>query len=295
MLLAKQISIVYFLKLIKWDVMAVFLYACLVGAMDYLTFFKELTIPLSVSAMIGTLLSLLLAFRTSQSYERWWEARVIWGAIVNDSRTLIRQLIQFIPNDSQKTDYVKQFAIRQSIWCYALAEGLRKCPPTQKVEQYMQQLGADSDNRPNLLLSKHAEQLALLSDQYDINANKQVQLDSTIQRLTDAMGRCERIKNTVFPRSYSVLIHFLIYVLTTIFPFGLDDHHWAIEICLATMVPVLFIAIERTAILMQDPFENKPTDTPMTALSKTIERNLMEMAQMPAPEQASPIATFYLM
>ncbi|MCD8739816.1 hypothetical protein LT679_04315 [Mucilaginibacter roseus] len=263
--------------------------------LDYYTFFKDLTIPLSVSALVATLLSLLLAFRTAQSYERWWEARIIWGAVVNDSRTLIRQLLQFLPNDDRKTGYVQNFAIRQSIWCYALAESLRKCPPTEKVQQYIQKVGADSDNRPNLLLSKHAAELAKLSEHYNLNNNKQVQLDSTLQRLTDSMGRCERIKNTVFPRAYSILIHFLIYVLTTIFPFGLDDHHWAVEICLATLVPVLFIAIERTAILMQDPFENKPTDTPMTAISKTIERNLMEMADLPKPQQAAPADTFYLM
>jgi putative membrane protein len=59
-------------------------------------------------------------------------------------------------------------------------------------------LGVDSSNRPNLLLSKHAEQLAALGEEYNLNANKQVQLDNTIQRLTDSMGKCERIKNTVF-------------------------------------------------------------------------------------------------
>jgi putative membrane protein len=295
MLLAKQISITYFLKLIKWDVIAVFLYACLVGMLDYFTFFKDLTIPLGVSAMVGTLLSLLLAFRTAQSYERWWEARIIWGAIVNDSRTLIRQLIHFLPNDAKKHDYIEDFANRQVIWCYALSEGLRKCTGSDKVNNYITKFDISSENLPNGLLSRHTEELAALSDHYNLNANKQVQLDNTIQRLTDSMGRCERIKNTVFPRAYSVLIHFLIYVLTTIFPFGLDDHHWAIEICLATLVPILFITIERTAILMQDPFENKPTDTPMTALSITIERNLMEMARKPMPAKRNSESSFFIM
>ncbi|MBL4676772.1 MAG: hypothetical protein JKY70_11305 [Mucilaginibacter sp.] len=294
MLLNKQISIIYFLKLIKWDVLAVFVYACLVGAMDYFSFFKDLSIPFSISAMIGTLLSLLLAFRTAQSYERWWEARTVWGSIVNDSRTLIRQLIQFLPENDQKSGVVKEFSIRQSLWCYALTEALRKCR-SEKVDEYMRGLNKDSDNRPNLLLTLHAERLSEISRDFQLNPNKQVQMDNTLQRLTDAMGKCERIKNTVFPRAYSVLIHFLIYVLTTIFPFGLDDQHWGIEICLATIVPVLFIAIERTAILMQDPFENQPTDTPMNALSATIERNLAEMASLPKPEQPVPRDTFYLM
>jgi len=295
MLLKKNISIAYFLNLIKWDVLAIAIYASLVGALDNIAFFKEITIPLGVSALTATLLSLLLAFRTSQSYERWWEARVIWGAIVNDSRTFIRQLIHFLPNDEKKADYVKDFAIRQSVWCYTLADSLRKVPFSDKVINYFTDRGFESDNRPNFLLTQHVEQLSVVSHVYDLNINAQVQLDGTISRLTDHMGKCERIKNTVFPRSYSVLIHFLIYVLMTMLPFGLDDNHPVVEAILATIVPVLFIAIERTAILMQDPFENKPTDTPMTTLSATIERNLMEMANTPVGAQPNAVESYYMM
>ncbi|GAB3920762.1 bestrophin family protein [Mucilaginibacter myungsuensis] len=295
MLLKKNISIVYFLKLIKWDVMAITLYSIMVGTLDHFAFFNDIDIPLSVSALVGTLLSLLLAFRTSQSYERWWEARNIWGAIVNDSRSLIRQLIHFLPNDDMKTQYIQSFAIRQYTWCYALTEGLRKVPASDKVDSYFKALGADSDNRPNLLLTKHAEAMAEITDHYQLDPNRQVQIDNTIVKLTDAMGKCERIKNTVFPRSYSVMIHFLIYVLMTILPFGLEDNHYIVEIMVATLVPVLFIAIERTAILMQDPFENKPTDTPMSSLSATIERNLTEMAELPAHPKPAEAGTFYVM
>lgn len=296
MLLKKHISVNYFLKLIKWDVLAIFIYSCLVGTLDRISLFKDLTIPLSVSTLIGTLLSLLLAFRTAQSYERWWEARIIWGAIVNDSRTLIRQLIMFLPTDKQKQTYIKTFAERQAIWCFTLSENLRKVPFSDKVNNFFNELGQDGDNRPNIILTKHTEALAEISDVYQLDPNKQVALDATITRLTDAMGKCERIKNTVFPRSYSVLIHFLIYVFMTVLPFGLEDNHWLIEIAVATMVPVLFIAIERTTILMQDPFENKPTDTPMTTISTTIENNLLEMAGLPTkPVKSAQPDDYYIM
>ncbi|MFD2863411.1 bestrophin family protein [Mucilaginibacter antarcticus] len=295
MLLKKRISVVYFLNLIKWDIMAIVIYSVLVGMLDHNSFFRDMVIPVSISALIGTLLSLLLAFRTGQSYERWWEARVVWGAIVNDSRTLIRQLIQFIPAGEEKAAHIERFAIRQATWCYALAEGLRRVSPSAITDNYINELGTDSENRPNLLLTRHAEDLAALSAQYKLDANKQVQLDNTIVKLTDAMGKCERIKNTIFPRSYSVMIHFMIYVLMTILPFGLDDNHFLIEIAVSIMIPSLFIAIERTAILMQDPFENKPTDTPMSTLSATIERNLMEMANLPIPHKPTEPDTFYIM
>jgi putative membrane protein len=295
MLVNRGISIFYFLRLIKWDALTMFLFAVLMGTFDNYSFLKNIDVPFGLSALVGTLLSLLLAFRTSQSYERWWEARIIWGAIVNDSRTLIRQLIEFIPPGADKAAFVQSFAVRQSMWCYALANTLRKVDMPPPVKEYCRDRQLRSDNLPNLLLTKHAEELAQLAAHYNLDANMQMQVNGTLQRLTDSMGKCERIKNTVFPRSYSLLIHFLIYVFMTILPFGLEHNNPWVEVLLVTFVPVLFISIERTAILMQDPFENRPTDTPMTSLSETIERNLLEMAQMPEVHKVSQTAEYYVM
>ncbi|SEM76539.1 putative membrane protein [Mucilaginibacter gossypiicola] len=296
MLLKKRISITYFLNLIKYDIIAVAAYAILAGTFDHYWLLKEVSIPLAVSAFVGTLLSLLLAFRTSQSYQLWWEARIIWGGIVNDSRTLIRQAKQFFPKTKDGEELVAKLAEQQILWCFALTENLRKVPFTGPVAEYVTVNQVKTNNLPNHLLDKHADLLANASEKFNINANKQVQIDSTIARLCDGMGKCERLKNTVFPRSYSVMIHFLIYVLMTLLPFGLEDKSKFIEICLTFAIPVLFIAIERTAILMQDPFENKPTDTPMTTLSRTIEGNLREMIGKPAaPVQPSQPEIYYIM
>lgn len=286
MLLNKRISISYFLDLIKWDILAIALYAIFAGSLDHYGILQRISIPLAVSSLIATIVSLLLAFRTSQSYERWWEARLIWGAIVNDSRTLIRQVKTYLPEE------VNEFAHRQIIWCYALSESLRGLPFSEKVKVYLSTYNTDSRNWPNFLLNKHAEVLAAAQQ---LNPNRQVQIDATIARLCDAMGKCERIKKTVFPKSYSLLIHFLIYVLMTILPFGLEDRTQWMEIIIVFVVPVLFIAIERTAIIMQDPFENKPTDTPMTAISQTIEVNLLEMIGEVVPEQEVQEDSYYLM
>lgn len=295
MLLNKGISISYFLRLIKWDILAIVIYATVIGLLDHYLFLKGFEIPLAIPALVGTLISLLLAFRTSQSYERWWEARTIWGAIVNDSRTLVRQLLLFLPEDEEKQGIVQRFAERQFVWCFVLTAGLRKVSLDHDSRRYIERHHLESDNLPNLLLSEHAKELRLLSGKYRLDPNVVVQLDATLQRITDSMGGCERIKNTVFPRSYGVLIHFLIYVLMSILPFGLEDDPFLLEIIVASLVPILFIAIERTAIIMQDPFEDKPTDTPMITLSSTIERNLREMSEMPAATKRPAAGSFYVM
>ena len=289
MLLNKRISIFTFLKQIKFDITAILIYAIVVGIADQYGFLSKIEIPIAMSAIIGTALSLLLAFRTAQAYERWWEARIMWGAIVNDSRTLIRQVKQFLPE--KDTKIVQDFAYRQIIWCYVLGESLRKLSYSKKVYDYVKEHKLSKNNIPNAIINQHSEALSKL----EISDFKQIQIDSTLSRLCDSMGKCERIKNTVFPKSYSLLVHFFIYVFATLLPFGLDDIYVLVEIFLTALIPIIFIAIERTAIILQDPFENVTTDIPMTSLAITIEINIKELigdTDLPIVEKPK---SFYIM
>ncbi len=251
------------------------IFAVVIGLLDMLPWFRKISLPLNIPALLGTAVSLLLAFRTSQSYERWWEARTVWGAIVNDSRTFVRLVIQFLPKGEEKS--IKDFAERQIIWTYALGESLRKQPFSEKVQQYLKENNISAVNIPNALLDAHSGQLREIAGSKGLTDFQQMQMNDMITRLCDSMGKCERLKNTVFPRSYSVLVHILIYVFAVILPFGLDDSQLIVEIGVTFLIPVVFISIEKTSILMQDPFENKPVDTPVTSLAQTIEINIRQM------------------
>lgn len=292
MLLNKRISILDFVKTIKIDLLIISIYAILIAIADKDSSANVIEIPIPITVSLGTAVILLLAFRTNQSYDRWWEARIVWGAIVNDSRTLIRQM-QTFTGRTAPDQLVKAMAMRQITWCYALGESLRKLPFSPKVTAYLQDHGISADNIPNALLSLHSQQIREAYEQEYINAYQQVQLDTTVSRLTDSMGRCERIKNTVFPKSYSLLIHLIIYLFATLLPFGLSDANLSVEIGLTIVIPMVFIAIERTSILMQDPFENQPLDTPMTALAETIELNIRQMTGDPTTFERTPVTTYY--
>ena len=275
MLLNKKISVWYFIREIKSQILFIAVFAVAIGLLDMLPWFQKISLPLNIPALLGTAVSLLLAFRTSQSYERWWEARTVWGAIVNDSRTLVRLIIQFMPEGKEQT--IKDFAERQIIWTYALGESLRKLPFSTKVKQYLDQHNVSAVNIPNALLDEHSRQIREITASKELTDFQQMQLNDIITRLCDSMGKCERLKNTVFPRSYSVLVHILIYVFAAILPFGLDDSLLAVEIMITFLIPVAFVAIEKTSIIMQDPFENGPVDTPVTSLAQTIEINIRQM------------------
>lgn len=274
MLLNKRISIGYFLRQIRSQIILIILFAFAMGYLDDSSIFDSVSIPLSIPALLGTAVSLLLAFRIAQSYDRWWEARIVWGAIVNDSRSLIRVVKQFLPGEPDET---KSFAERQIIWVYALGESLRKLPFSERVEVYLQQHQITANNIPNALLDEHSSHIHRIAEKTNISDFKEIQLNDIVIKLCDSMGKCERLKNTVFPKSYSILLHTLIYVFAFLLPFGLHDTQLTVEIAATIVIPVIFIAIEKTAIIMQDPFENTPVDTPMTSIAQTIEINILQM------------------
>lgn len=275
MLLNKKISVWYFIREIKSQILFIGIFAIAIGLLDMLPWFRKISLPLNIPALLGTAVSLLLAFRTSQSYERWWEARTVWGAIVNDSRTFIRLVTQFLPSEDHKT--IRDFAERQIIWTFALGESLRKLSFSDKVQKYLDENNINGLNIPNALLDEHSKQIKEVSALKGLTDFQQMQLNDMVTRLCDSMGKCERLKSTVFPRSYSILVHILIYVFALVLPFGLDDSQLTIEIIITFLIPIVFIAIEKTSIIMQDPFENRPVDTPVTSLAQTIEINIRQM------------------
>ncbi|RXM51990.1 MULTISPECIES: bestrophin family protein [unclassified Chryseobacterium] len=270
----QKISVWYFIREIKSQILFIGIFAVAIGLLDMLPWFQKISLPLNIPALLGTAVSLLLAFRTSQSYERWWEARTVWGAIVNDSRSFVRLVTQFLPAEDHKT--IREFAERQIIWTYALGESLRKLPFSDKVQGYLNENQINGTNIPNALLDAHSKQLKEIGTS-KLTDFQHMQLNDMVTRLCDSMGKCERLKNTVFPRSYSILVHTLIYVFAIILPFGLDDSQLIIEILITFLIPIVFITIEKTSIMMQDPFENRPVDTPVTSLAQTIEINIRQM------------------
>lgn len=284
-------SIFGFIKSIRIDIFRISIFTLAVGLLSQGKHLQHFAIPLGTVTIIATALSLLLTFRTGQAYDRWWEARMIWGAIVNDSRTFIRQLQLYLPKDQHAT--LKLFADRQIIWCQALTTTLRKLPDSASVQDYCTAHMITDSNKPNALLSLHAQQLKTCYENGLINTLHLQQLDDTLTRLCESMGKCERIKNTVFPASYGSLIHLLIYLFALILPFSLDDSFVWIKIILTAVIPIIFFIIEKTAILMQDPFENAPMDTPMTTISNTIAKNLYEMLQEPVIETPTKAANYY--
>lgn len=303
MLLKKNIPFRYIFGKIRYELLVILLYTTLIAVLHKTNSGLPIAIPLTIPALLGTVISLLLGFRSNQAYDRWWEARHIWGAIVNESRTLARQVLTFtdIVEEGDDVHLFRERIIRRQIgWCFSLGQALRGNPALHGLDGYLnrKELEAVShyDNVPSALLDQHGRDLKRALENGWINRYQQVELDRTVTRLCDAMGKCERIKHTVFPSTYSLYIHFSLLLFITLLPFGVIEYFGFLEIPLVMAVSASFLLIEKMAIHLQDPFENKPTDTPMTAIARNIEKNLRQMLrdqEMPEYEQTEHV--FYVL
>lgn len=304
MLLKENIPLKYVFGKIRFEILLVTVYSLTINILYYQYDFTNLVIPISVPMVLGTVLSLLLAFRSNQAYDRWWEARTIWGAIVNDSRSLTRQVLSLMDAAYQSEDltaFQERFVKRQAAWCYSLGQSLRKTDPLKGVDRLLSRRELSYvmkyDNVPAALLLLHGKDLKYALEQGWINQYQQVALDQTLSRLCDAMGKCERIKNTVFPATYSLYTHFTVIFFILLLPFALIDVLGFMEIPLVVAIAASFLLIEKMAINLQDPFENKPTDTPVTTIARNIEKDLRQMLheQYSAPEELVKAPVYYVL
>lgn len=284
MLLKDKIPASYIFGKIRYELLLMVGYSFLIWFLYTRLDMKEVTIPLSVTAIVGTVLSLLLGFRSNQAYDRWWEARQVWGAIVNDSRSISRQVNTFIHkeyDDEATAQFRARFIKRQIAWTYALGQMLRGKDALSGIDRLLSRSEYEYlngySNVPAGILALHGRDLKTALDRGWINRYQQASVDEMITRLCDAQGKCERIKNTVFPVTYSLYIHFSLLLFIGLLPLGLVEHFGIIVVPIVAAIAACFLLIEKMAIHLQDPFENKPTDTPVTTISKNIERDLRQM------------------
>ncbi len=302
MLLKKNIPIRYIFGKIKYEILFVTIYGIAIEVIYQNFHITNISIPMTVHSVLGTIISLLLAFRSNQAYDRWWEARIVWGAIVNDSRTLARQILSLMedPLDPDRIDgFKKRMIKRQIAWCYALGKGLRRDDPMPMISKFVSEdeleYLKDFDNKHVGLVQLHARDLNNALKQGWVNPYQQVELDQTLTRLCDHMGKSERIKNTVFPSTYSLYIHLALHFFILLLPFGLVQLFGFLMVPVLVVITACFFLIEKMAIHLQDPFENKPTDTPVLSISRNIERDLKQMMKDKHVPQAFQPETFYIL
>jgi putative membrane protein len=255
--------------------------------------------------LIATVVGIFIVFRFNEAYQRWWEARVLWGGLVNDSRNFARQVVTLltperVPNVGSPEDAAqlhKELVYRHLAYCNALRLSLRQQESWDELAPFLSTDELEElktyVNRPTRLDRCQGERLARVIGTDTSQQVLLMQLDSTLNRLYDIQGGCERIKNTAFPDEVRFISRGLIWLSAVAVPVAFlsaDRQIRAIEVLAVIVISLSFMVVEQLGASLKNPFENDDNDTPMTALCRTIEIDLrQQLGETKIPPPIEPV------
>lgn len=265
---------------------------------QYPTHFPNLTA--TPFTLIGLPLGIFLGFRNTAAYDRFWEARKLWGALVNVSRNLARQVMT-VPGVGISVG-ARQEATRQIA---AFAHGLRTRLRDEKhtdaerlleedVKPALTRWLAAGSSLPLFVLDEVARRLAQWRSAGQLSDIVWVPLEQSLVAMTDILGACERIKNTPIPYSYTVLMHRIVAVYCLLLPLGIADQAKLMTPVVVFFVSYALFGLDAIGEEIEQPFGHDPNDLPLTRLCKVIEidmKNISAQTQLAeAAIEASPTA-----
>lgn len=288
--------------------------ACIPTALYYFFDIKWLVIPWVAIALVGTAAAFLVGFKNTQTYNRLWEARQIWGSIINTSRAwgiLVKDSIDADKKEIQTLIYrhiawltALRYQMREKrVWenmelksnaeyakHYVIAE--RQTPLEEELKKYLPQeersyiLG--KKNRATQIISLQSKHLKRLRDEGKLTNLDFIELERTLTTLYDHQGKSERIKNFPYPRQFATINQMFIRLFISMLPFGIlqefakltkdlgEGFIWVTVPC-SLIVGWVFHVMERIGESTENPFEGGVNDVPITNICRTIEIDLREM------------------
>lgn len=307
------------LEFVVWTRRSIYFLSILSAVPTVLYYFggKFLSFPWQPIAIMGTAVAFIVGFKNNASYSRLWEARQIYGAIINDSRSF-----GYILRDAlgeKDPDKVKSMFNRHYAWLTALRFQLREprvwenmttaqyeeyaekyeiCEKLQKLEDVLKEYLSDGEveyilSKKNRATQLMASQSKILSEAYSsglINDFQWSQINNQLVKFTDDQGKAERIKNFPYPRNFSSITTYLLFLFIAFVPFGLLKEFdklgegsflegltlW-FNIPFSLLVTWCFHTLDSVGEASMNPFEGSPMDVPITQISRTIEIDMRDM------------------
>jgi putative membrane protein len=258
---------------------------------------KWLALPDVPLSIFGGVIGVIAGFRNSSAYARWWEARTIWGAVVNSSRSFAREILTMLvvrgddPSaERELTDTKRRLVLLQIAYVHALRCHLRGVPLGPELSGLICERELESiRTQSNIPLAIQQNLASIVAECYArgwIDEIRWVRVDETLSTLMDCQGASERIKNTPMPRLYDVFIRLFINIFCVLLPLGMVGSLGLWTPLGSALVGFMFLSLDDIGRALETPFENLPNDISLTAITRTIEINLKQMigeTEIPEP------------
>ena len=263
-----------------WDVIVTVTY--------YALPFHAPSLPLP---LFGTALALFLGFRDNSAYQRWWEGRVLWGAMINASRSLARITRNQLP-DPDARDLKRSLVLRHIAYVNALRCQLRRQPIEAEVLRFLSPDEAAPAfaraNIANAILDGTGRRIDQARRRGWIDTVQQAAFERILVDIANAQGGMERIKNMPLPNQYRFFPDLFTRLFCALLPIGLVETLGFATPIGSTVAGMMFLAVLRIGDDLVDPFANSVHDVPLSAMCRTIEIDLLQAIGDPAPEPKTP-------
>lgn len=303
-----------FKEILTWTRRETVVFLCLASIPPVLaTLGLEVAVlPWPPIALLGTAVAFVTGFKSNAAYGRLWEARQIWGTIVNVSRAWGVMVRDFVTERVEGDDH-RKLVVRHVAWLTAMRHQLRE-PRAWESQQLMHNAEYQArtysvpertarledeltaligENEAQVILAKKNRAMAILALQSDAlrlaRANGQVselchlELVRTIATLIEQQGKCERIKNFPYPRQFATLNLIFVWLFIVLLPFGvaaelkrMGSHFVWLTIPISVLVSWVFHTMDKIGEASENPFEGGSNDVPITAMSRGVEIDLRD-------------------
>jgi ion channel-forming bestrophin family protein len=250
----------------------------------------DLGIDVAPYEVAGVALGVLLVLRTNSGYDRWWEARRLWGGIVNQCRNLAIAAIAYGPADAQWRAQVIRWTAALEHVCRRSLRGERDLPEVAALlgEADAHRI-ARAEHMPSFVSARLAELLRQGRDELGMDPFAFLQIDRERATLIDHLGGCERILATPLPRIYAIHIRRFIFLYLTTLPFAMLNKIGWMTTPVTVVVAYVILSLDQIGVELQNPFVKKNMGhLPLDELTSKIEVNLRALLAAeptaPAPD-----------
>lgn len=276
---------------IKGPLLLLFVWDVIVTVTYYHFPFQAPGLPLT---LFGSVLALILGFRSTSAYQRWWEGRGLWGLMINANRNLARAAANFLPDtgDGQSLGLRRAIVLRQTAYVNALRCQLRRLPLDAALLPDLSpgeaEVALTRTNVANAILDGTGRLIADAKRQGLIDTIQQTHMEGILVDMANAQGGMERLKNTPLPAQFRVFPKLFTHLFCLLLPFGLVEALGVATPLGSTVAGTMFLAVLAIGDDLVDPFANTIHDLPLEAMCRTIEIDLIQGLGDPAPAAITP-------
>lgn len=290
-------------------------YAATVCSLVYFADWKWFALPWQPVGLIGVALAFYLGFKNNSAYDRLWEARKIWGGIVNSSRSFAVMARDFVhsKDTAEAGEVRKEIVHRHVAWLHMLTVELRKVTPWEHqgkhstsqrqtfgtavteddarnvLREYVSDDEAEyvltKGNRSSHILSVQSRRMMELRDAGIIDHFRHLAMQELITEFYTLQGKAERIKKFPLPRQWVSANAYCISIFIALLPFGMIDafsksgEAWTVFLAIPATVVCFWIfwMMDRVGEYSENPFEGLANDVPIRSMARGIEIDIREM------------------